>query len=152
MRAALRPPDLRGRITALGVLEERNFRQFFVGQSTSLLGDGMVGVALAFAVLDLTGSPADLGYVLAARSIPLVAVLLVGGVIADRFPRRRIMVTAGVPRRPGHRGPARRRTRHLSPPLAGRNRPAPPRPDRPHRPRHPPAAGRRAGAGLIGAG
>lgn len=58
----------------------------------------MVGVALAFAVLDITGSPADLGYVLAARSIPLVAVLLIGGVIADRFPRRRIMVTADVAR------------------------------------------------------
>jgi predicted MFS family arabinose efflux permease len=80
-----RPAD-RGRATALGVLKERNFQRFFVG------------VALAFAVLDLTGSPADLGYVLAARSIPLVAVLLVGGVIADRFPRRRIMVTADVAR------------------------------------------------------
>jgi MFS family permease len=91
-------PADRGRVTALGVLKEQNFRRFFIGQSTSLLGDGMVGVALAFAVLDLTGSPADLGYVLAARSIPLVAVLLVGGVIADRFPRRRIMVTADVAR------------------------------------------------------
>jgi MFS family permease len=91
-------PGDRGRVTALGVLGERNFRRFFIGQSASLLGDGMVGVALAFAVLDLTGSPADLGYVLAARSIPLVAVILVGGVIADRFPRRRIMVAADVAR------------------------------------------------------
>jgi MFS family permease len=102
MRAVLRPYERRredrGRVTALGVLKERNFRRFFIGQSTSLLGDGMVGVALAFAVLDLTGSPADLGYVLAARTIPLVAVLLVGGVIADRFPRRRIMVTADAAR------------------------------------------------------
>ena len=87
-----------GGVAALAVLKERNFRRFFIGQSTSLLGDGMVGVALAFAVLDITGSPADLGYVLAARSIPLVAVLLIGGVIADRFPRRRIMVTADVAR------------------------------------------------------
>jgi MFS family permease len=58
----------------------------------------MVGVALAFAVLNLTGSPADLGYVLAARSIPMVAGLLIGGVIADRLPRRRIMVTADLAR------------------------------------------------------
>lgn len=82
----------------LSVLKERDFRLFFIGQSTSLLGDGMVGVALAFAVLDLTGSAADLGYVLAARSIPLVAGLLIGGVIADRLPRRRIMVAADLAR------------------------------------------------------
>jgi MFS family permease len=82
----------------LAVLTERDFRRFFIGQSASLLGDGMVGVALAFAVLDLTGSPADLGYVLAARSVPLVAGLLIGGVIADRLPRRRIMVTADLVR------------------------------------------------------
>jgi MFS family permease len=88
----------RGRMNGLAVLSERNFRRFFVGQSASLLGDGMVGVALAFAVLDLTRSPADLGYVLAARSIPMVAVLLIGGVIADRFPRRRVMVTADIAR------------------------------------------------------
>jgi MFS family permease len=84
--------------TALTVFKEPEFRRFFIGQSASLLGDGMVGVALAFAVLDLTGSPADLGYVLAARSIPLVAGLLVGGVIADRLPRRRIMVAADLAR------------------------------------------------------
>src|SRR5689334_612188 len=87
-----------GRVNGLAVLEERDFRRFFIGQSASLLGDGMVGVALAFAVLDLTGSPADLGYVLAARSIPLIAGLLIGGVIADRLPRRRIMVTADLAR------------------------------------------------------
>jgi hypothetical protein len=51
----------RGRVNALSVLKERDFRRYFIGQSASLLGDGMVGVALAFAVLDLTGSPADLG-------------------------------------------------------------------------------------------
>ncbi|GAB3962003.1 MFS transporter [Actinoallomurus acanthiterrae] len=83
---------------ALAVLREPDFRRFFIGQSASLLGDGMVGVALAFAVLGLTGSPADLGYVLAAKSITLIAGLLVGGVIADRLPRRRIMVVADLAR------------------------------------------------------
>jgi MFS family permease len=87
-----------GRFTVLAVLKEQNFRRFFIGQSMSLLGDNMVGVALAFAVLDLTGSPADLGYVMAARSLPLIAVLLIGGVIADRFPRRRLMVSADLAR------------------------------------------------------
>jgi MFS family permease len=87
-----------GRLNALTVLKERDFRRFFIGQSASLLGDGMVGVALAFAVLDLTGSAADLGYVLSARTVALVAGLLIGGVIADRLPRRGIMVTADLAR------------------------------------------------------
>ncbi|WP_242905008.1 MFS transporter [Actinomadura terrae] len=80
------------------VLAHRDLRRFLTGQAASLLGDGMVGVALAFAVLDLTGSAADLGLVLAARSVPLVAVLLAGGVIADRLPRRRVMVAADLGR------------------------------------------------------
>jgi MFS family permease len=82
----------------LGPLQERQFRLFFIGQTTSLLGDGMVGVALSFAVLDLTGSVADLGFVLAARSVPMVAFLLVGGVFADRLPRRAVMIGADVTR------------------------------------------------------
>jgi MFS family permease len=49
-------------------------------------------------VLDLTGSATDLGYVLAAKTIPLVGFLLVGGVFADRLPRRAVMLTADVVR------------------------------------------------------
>jgi predicted MFS family arabinose efflux permease len=79
---------------ALGALREREFRLLFVGQTVSLLGDGMVGVALSFAILDLTGSVSDLGFVFAARTIPLVVFLLVGGVFADRMPRRAVMLTA----------------------------------------------------------
>ena len=82
----------------LGALRERNFRLFFIGQATSMLGTGMVGVALAFAVLDLTGSVSDLGFVLAAQTVPLVAFLLVGGVVADRLPRRAVMVAADLAR------------------------------------------------------
>jgi MFS family permease len=85
-------------VARLGPLQERQFRLFFFGQSTSLLGDGMVGVALAFAVLDLTGSVSDLGFVLAARSVPMVAFLLIGGVFADRLSRRRVMIGADVTR------------------------------------------------------
>ena len=44
-----------------GARHERQFRRLFTGQAISLLGDGIVGVALAFAVLDLTGSVSDLG-------------------------------------------------------------------------------------------
>ena len=90
---------MRGRLQAL---EERPFRLLLLGQSASLLGDGMVGVALAFAVLDLTGSAGDLGIVLAARTIPLVLFLLAGGVWADRLPRRALMVTTDLVRLAAH--------------------------------------------------
>ena len=83
-------------------LKERPFRLLFIGQAVSLLGDGMVGVALAFAVLEETGSASDLGIVLAARTIPLVAFLLVGGVWADRLPRRALMVTTDLIRFAAH--------------------------------------------------
>jgi MFS family permease len=83
-------------------LKERPFRLLFLGQAVSLLGDGMVGVALAFAVLEETGSASDLGIVLAARTVPLVAFLLVGGVWADRLPRRALMVTTDLIRFAAH--------------------------------------------------
>ena len=82
----------------LAVLGEREFRLLFLGQTASLLGDGVVPVALSFAVLSVTGSVADVGFVLAARSAPLAAFLLVGGVVADRLPRRAVMIGADVTR------------------------------------------------------
>jgi hypothetical protein len=82
----------------LGVLHERDFRLLFTGQVVSQLGDSITPVALAFAILDLTGRAADLGYVFAARSVPLVAFLLIGGVFADRLPRRAVMIAADVTR------------------------------------------------------
>ena len=50
----------------LGALQEREFRLLWAGQLVSAVGDALVPVAVAFAVLDLTGSAADLGLVLAA--------------------------------------------------------------------------------------
>ena len=69
----------------LAALRERDFRLLFFGQAISWLGTGMVPLALAFAVLDVTHSVSDLGFVQAARSLPLVVFLLAGGVFADRF-------------------------------------------------------------------
>jgi MFS family permease len=83
---------------SLDVLRERGFRNLFAGQAVSLLGDGMVNVALAFAVLGLGGSASELGLVLAARMVPLVGLLLAGGVVADRLPRRTLMVAADLVR------------------------------------------------------
>jgi predicted MFS family arabinose efflux permease len=56
----------------------------------------MAPVALAFAVLDLGGSAADLGFVLALAILPQVFFLLVGGVIADRMPRHLVMVGSNL--------------------------------------------------------
>jgi MFS family permease len=68
----------------------------FAGRTISFLGTAFATVALAFAVLELTGSKADLGYVLAARSVPTIAFLLVGGIWSDRLPRHHVMVVSNV--------------------------------------------------------
>jgi MFS family permease len=62
----------------------------------SILGSAMAPIGLAFAVLDITGSKADLGYVLAARALPQVIFLLFGGVLADRLPRHHVMVVSSI--------------------------------------------------------
>jgi hypothetical protein len=62
------------------VLREREFALFFWGQAVSVLGDGIFPIALAFAVLDLGGSPTDLGIVLIAGVLPQTLFVLVGGV------------------------------------------------------------------------
>ena len=56
----------------------------------------MAPVALAFAVLDVSGSAGALGLVLAARSLPMVLFLLVGGVVSDRLSRLTVMRCANV--------------------------------------------------------
>ena len=56
----------------------------------------MAPIALAFAVIDLTGSKSDLGLVLAARAVPQVVFLLIGGVWADRLPRNKVMVVSSI--------------------------------------------------------
>jgi len=77
---------------------ERNFRLLVLGRGLSSIGDNVVTVALAFAVLDLTGSVKDLGIVLAARAVPLALFLVAAGVWADRVPRRSLMITADLAR------------------------------------------------------
>jgi len=81
-----------------GALIEPNFRRLWIGQTASAIGDGLTGVALTFAVLGLRGSAADLGFSMAAFMVPRVAFMLVGGVWADRLPRRLIMVGSDVVR------------------------------------------------------
>lgn len=78
----------------LAALGERRFRLLFAGRAVSDFGDKLVPVALAFAVLELDSSASALGLVFAARMIPLVVLVLVGGVWADRLPRNVVMLTA----------------------------------------------------------
>lgn len=85
----------RHRLTALRL---RDFRLFFVGQTASQLGSSFTAVALAFAVLEATGSVADVGLVLAARQFPMTLFVLAGGVIGDRLPRRQVMLASDLVR------------------------------------------------------
>lgn len=80
------------------VLHEREYRLLFGAQLSSLLGDQMVTVALAFGILDHGGSASDVGIVLAARSLAVIAFLLGGGVTGDRLPRRAVLVATDVVR------------------------------------------------------
>src|SRR5215210_889115 len=80
----------------LGPLAQREFRLLFTGQLVSLLGSAVAPIALAFAVLDLTGSASDLGFVLAAGWVPQLLLVLFGGVFADRLPRHLVMVGSNL--------------------------------------------------------
>lgn len=80
----------------LAVLRKPDFRRVFLAQSVSVFGDGITPVALTFAVLGLTGSATDLGLVLAAQSLPLASLALVGGVWADRLPRAAVMMATDL--------------------------------------------------------
>ena len=79
-------------------LRHRNFALLWLGQSVSLTGDGIFSVALAIVALDVDRSPAGLSYVLAARLIPTVVFLLLGGAVADRVSRRLIMLASDLAR------------------------------------------------------
>jgi MFS family permease len=81
---------------ALGPFQLRDFRLLFAGELVSLLGTAVAPIALAFAVLDLTGSATDLGYVLAAGWAPQIVFTLIGGVLGDRLPRNLVMVGANL--------------------------------------------------------
>jgi MFS family permease len=81
---------------ALAPFRSPQFRLLFGGELISFLGTAVAPVALAFAVLDLTGSATDLGYVLAAGWLPQIVFILVGGVLGDRLPRNLVMVGANL--------------------------------------------------------
>jgi MFS family permease len=72
------------------------FRFLVTGRVITMAGNALAPIALAFAVLDLTGSAADLGLVVGARSLANVVLLLFGGVLADRLPRRTMLIGSSL--------------------------------------------------------
>jgi MFS family permease len=73
-------------------LRERNFRLYWLGQAVSNTGNWMQVVALGWFILQLNGSTIALGWLGAAQFLPIAALSLVGGVLADRFPRRSLLL------------------------------------------------------------
>ena len=74
-------------------LKHRNYRLWFAGQLVSLFGTWMQATAQGFLVFQLTHSPAYLGYVGFASGMPTWVLMLYGGVVADRVPRRTLLVS-----------------------------------------------------------
>lgn len=82
-------PDLRP-------LRERRFRRLLAAQWASLIGDYIVIAALPFAVFSIGGSAGEVGLAFAASSLAVVALVLFGGVVGDRFQRRSVMIGADL--------------------------------------------------------
>src|SRR5919106_3791515 len=70
----------------------------WTGQAISLVGDGIYLVAIAWLVYDISNKPSALAIVGVAWTLPMVAGLLVAGVMSDRFERRRLIVIADLMR------------------------------------------------------
>jgi len=85
-------------IPALRPLRHRDFRLLWIGLAVSLAGDGLWLVALAFQVIELDGGPIQLSFAATAYSAGLILLMLPSGVLADRLPRRLVMLTADVVR------------------------------------------------------
>ncbi|HUC88119.1 MAG TPA: MFS transporter [Candidatus Binatia bacterium] len=74
-----------------GSLGIRNFRLFVFGQAISLCGTWMQTIAVSWLVLELTHSGTQLGLVVAAQFLPILVLGVWGGVIADRFDKRKVL-------------------------------------------------------------
>jgi MFS transporter, DHA3 family, tetracycline resistance protein len=83
-------------VTLLGALRGRSFALLFVGQTISRFGDSVSTIAIAWLVLQLTGSAAAMGVVLAANVLAFLTFSLVGGVVVDRLPRLNVMLATDL--------------------------------------------------------
>ncbi len=94
--ATVAPRRVVDRVRAVGAstfaaLSARNYRLWMLGQSISLSGTWMQTVAQGLLVLQLTGSGTALGVITALQALPVLLFAPLGGVIADRFPKRPIL-------------------------------------------------------------
>jgi len=81
-----------------GSLRQRDFALLWSGQTASLIGDGIYTITLALETLRISNHASTLSYVLAARTAPAVAAMLLAGVIVDRLPRRLVVLGADLGR------------------------------------------------------
>ncbi len=86
------------RVGLLRPLRSRDFRLLWAGMTASLVGDGIFLVAIAWTAYSLWNAPAALSIVGIAITVPTLACLLIGGVISDRFDRRRVLLYADLAR------------------------------------------------------
>jgi DHA3 family tetracycline resistance protein-like MFS transporter len=86
------------RVGLLRPLRSRDFRLLWTGQTVSLVGDGIFLIAMAWTAFELWDSPAALSIIGIAMTVPIIACLLVGGAVSDRFDRRHVMIAADVGR------------------------------------------------------
>ena len=80
----------------MALFRNRNFALLFASRSISYFGTYLAPIAVAFAVLDLTGSATDTGIAFACWTLAQVSTLMIGGVVADRLPRRLVMVASDL--------------------------------------------------------
>jgi hypothetical protein len=92
----IEPTRLTSRIGMLRPLQIRDFRYLWAGMTVSFTGDGFYLVAIAWASYELSNVPTAFSVVSVAWSLPMVLFLLFGGVISDRFERRKVMIAADV--------------------------------------------------------
>src|SRR5439155_25685124 len=83
-----------GGFRLLRPLRTRNFALLWSGMTISLLGDGMYTVANAWTAYSLSGAPTALSLVGLSAAEPQLVLVLLGGVVSDRFERRRVMLGA----------------------------------------------------------
>src|SRR5262245_59123238 len=98
---SLGPAFESGPLSRVGILRPLRIRDFallWAGATVSLAGDGVYVVALAWQVYELSDSPTALSIVGLAWTLPIGLFVLLGGVVSDRFERRRIMISADVVR------------------------------------------------------
>jgi DHA3 family tetracycline resistance protein-like MFS transporter len=86
------------RVGLLRPLRSRDFRLLWAGQTVSLVGDGIFFIAMAWTAFQLWNSPTSLSIVGIAMTVPIIACLLLGGAVSDRFDRRRVMIAADAAR------------------------------------------------------